>query len=205
MHPSGSRARKAILASLVLLGCADLAALNFAAGPAWVKARASAELPPEAPPSARVATRPPQPPDRSEAPEAGRIAATAAAAPTPAPGAPAEMPRGSRPSATMVRFPTASAAVDQGAALILLGVAQRMREDPSLRVVLRGFADERGTREFNQWLSLRRAEAVAEFCQRAGIAADRITSTGQGAAQPLDGTGTPEALARNRRVEIVWR
>jgi outer membrane protein OmpA-like peptidoglycan-associated protein len=113
--------------------------------------------------------------------------------------------QGQRPSATVVRFATASAAITDATSLVLVGVIRQLEQQPTLRVVLRGFADERGGAEFNAWLSLRRAQAVAEVLEHSGIAAGRISVTGQGSSQPVDTSGTPDALAANRRVEIVWR
>ncbi|MBI1774243.1 MAG: OmpA family protein [Proteobacteria bacterium] len=57
-------------------------------------------------------------------------------------------------------------------------------------------------REQELRLSLDRAGAVASELLRQGVAPERITATGVGAAEPLVVAGSPQAEAQNRRVEI---
>ena len=66
-----------------------------------------------------------------------------------------------------------------------------------------GHADLVGPEEYNLALSLRRADAVRDYLINGGIAADRITVSGRGEAEPAVPTpeGVPEA--RNRRVEVI--
>jgi OOP family OmpA-OmpF porin len=65
-----------------------------------------------------------------------------------------------------------------------------------------GHADEVGTEEYNLSLSERRAQAVADYMVEAGLGADIMTVKGFGESMPLAEGDTPEAHARNRRVEI---
>jgi outer membrane protein OmpA-like peptidoglycan-associated protein len=65
-----------------------------------------------------------------------------------------------------------------------------------------GHADEVGTEEYNQRLSERRAQAVADYMIEAGISSDILTVKGFGETMPLVEGDSPEAHARNRRVEI---
>ena len=65
-----------------------------------------------------------------------------------------------------------------------------------------GHADEVGTDEYNLSLSERRARAVADYMVEAGLGAEIMTIKGFGESMPLAEGDSPEAHARNRRVEI---
>jgi len=54
----------------------------------------------------------------------------------------------------------------------------------------------------NWELSTARAVAVVKFLIAQGIPAERLAAAGFGEFQPLDASGTTEALARNRRIEL---
>jgi len=70
-------------------------------------------------------------------------------------------------------------------------------------VHLHGYADEIGSEEYNMVLSAERAGEVAGFIEESlGIPAGRLAVHWHGEAQPVDRSGTPEALAKNRRVEL---
>jgi len=65
-----------------------------------------------------------------------------------------------------------------------------------------GHADEVGTDEYNLSLSERRAQAVADYMVSAGLSSEIMTVKGFGESMPLAEGDSPEAHARNRRVEI---
>jgi len=74
---------------------------------------------------------------------------------------------------------------------------------PVYQVVVEGHADDRGTAEYNQLLSLRRADSVRkELVDKYGIAAARISTVGFGLTRPIAGNSTAEERMKNRRVEI---
>lgn len=67
-----------------------------------------------------------------------------------------------------------------------------------------GHTDGKGTDEYNQGLSERRAEAVKEFLiKEAGVNATRIKAVGHGKTKPVADNATEEGRAQNRRVEIL--
>lgn len=76
---------------------------------------------------------------------------------------------------------------------------------PAPEVVVIGHTDTVGTMQYNDNLSLQRAEKVRDELVKLGIAADRIQIAGRGKREPLIKTldGSPEP--RNRRVEISVR
>jgi OOP family OmpA-OmpF porin len=74
---------------------------------------------------------------------------------------------------------------------------------PSYLVVVIGHADDRGTEEYNQRLSLRRADNVRNaLIGKYKVAADRISTVGFGETLPIAENTTAEGRALNRRVEI---
>jgi OOP family OmpA-OmpF porin len=87
----------------------------------------------------------------------------------------------------------------------LESVVQQMKDNPSLKVHVRGHSDRMGSREHNLELSRKRAASVENFLHGSGIAGSRITTEAMGGRKPVDPNNTPEGWARNRRVEIEWR
>ncbi len=69
-------------------------------------------------------------------------------------------------------------------------------------ITISGHTDARGSQQYNQSLSERRARAVADYLIGAGLAAERFTVEGLGEAYPLDTGSSDAAHARNRRVEL---
>jgi peptidoglycan-associated lipoprotein len=70
-------------------------------------------------------------------------------------------------------------------------------------VNLLGRADSRGTPEYNMALSDRRAQAVKEYLQRAGIPSPRLITVPRG---ELDASGTDDASwSKDRRVDSEWQ
>jgi outer membrane protein OmpA-like peptidoglycan-associated protein len=73
------------------------------------------------------------------------------------------------------------------------------------RIEVAGNADRTGTESYNQALSLRRAEAVAEEMQRWGVPRSVIDIRAYGDTRPLVPTAAGVREPQNRRVEIVYR
>jgi outer membrane protein OmpA-like peptidoglycan-associated protein len=182
-----------------------------AAAPAT--AAAPAALPPPVPPQADPAALPtPEP-----APEAGAArsppapvvpaeppAPAPAEPPAPAP-APAPAVRPPLPAPVLVtRFSTGSAALSAGQLAQIEGAARALRRHPELRASVRGHADARGSDTENTPLSEERAAAVTAALRARGVEAERLQTLGSGSQNPLDEAETTAALARNRRVEIVF-
>jgi outer membrane protein OmpA-like peptidoglycan-associated protein len=68
-----------------------------------------------------------------------------------------------------------------------------------------GHADRSGTNEYNQGLSQRRAQAVADLMTSMGIAQTAITTAARGEEQPRVPTEDGVRELQNRRVEISVR
>ncbi|WP_292106891.1 OmpA family protein [Brevundimonas sp.] len=77
-------------------------------------------------------------------------------------------------------------------------------DDAEIRI--EGHTDSRGTADYNQSLSERRAEAVADFLGERGVSRDRLSTEGFGATRPVAPDAAPDDEAghqRNRRVEVI--
>lgn len=78
--------------------------------------------------------------------------------------------------------------------------ALRGKEQP---MVVYGYTDNVGARDYNMDLSQRRASAVRDYLVSRGIPQDLITAQGKGPDSPLSDNNSIEGRAANRRVEIV--
>ena len=78
-----------------------------------------------------------------------------------------------------------------------------LRENSSVNVVVKGHADERGTREYNLALGERRANAAKDYLMTYGISADRISVISYGKERPVDSGSNPLSWSKNRRSVTV--
>ena len=103
-----------------------------------------------------------------------------------------------------VNFDTDSSVVNNRYFSEIERVADYMAMNGKATVVIEGHTDSRGSEKYNQWLSAKRAKAVAEVLEnRFGIEGSRISSKGFGESAPMVANDTPENMATNRRVIAV--
>jgi outer membrane protein OmpA-like peptidoglycan-associated protein len=77
------------------------------------------------------------------------------------------------------------------------------KADNRFFIVVEGFTDKTGNKEYNETLSQRRADGVVQYLVAKGdIPIYRIHTIGLGDQKPVDEGNTREARARNRRVEV---
>ena len=69
-------------------------------------------------------------------------------------------------------------------------------------VVIEGHSSSDGNKEFNQFLSEKRAESVKEYLINLGVPANRIKTKGYGSDKPLFVENSFENRILNRRVEV---
>jgi outer membrane protein OmpA-like peptidoglycan-associated protein len=92
--------------------------------------------------------------------------------------------------------------------LTLDDVVKLMKEQPSAKLVITGYADILGSEAYNKKLSQMRADEVKHYLTTKGIEGKRLKATGAGSANYLainsnaDGTDNPEGRKYNRRVEL---
>jgi len=102
-----------------------------------------------------------------------------------------------------ILFAVDSAQVNSGLRGDLLTVSNSLQNYPGSTVQVIGHTDNTGEAGYNQRLSERRANAVADVLMDGGVAFSRINAVGRGEDQPSASNLTPEGRAQNRRVEIV--
>ncbi|WP_317056647.1 OmpA family protein [Roseovarius rhodophyticola] len=102
-----------------------------------------------------------------------------------------------------ILFDVDSAAVFPALRTDLLKVAESMQNYPDTTVQVIGHTDNSGGAAYNQALSERRANSVADVLMDGGVDFSRIQTFGRGEDQPIASNLTAEGKAQNRRVEIV--
>jgi OOP family OmpA-OmpF porin len=156
----------------------------------------------------------PPPPAPAPAPAPAAPAPAPAAAPAPAPvAAPAPTPA-PKPKAQKVTL-AADVLFDFDKSVIKPAYKDRLDNlsgqvsNINLEVVIAiGHADQIGTLQYNQKLSVRRAEAAKAYLVSKGIEANRIYTEGKGETQPvkacprMSGMALIDCLSPNRRVEL---
>ncbi|MCG8686427.1 MAG: OmpA family protein [Desulfobacterales bacterium] len=81
-------------------------------------------------------------------------------------------------------------------------VAMILEKNPAMSIELQGHTDNVGTEAYNMGLSMRRANAVADYLVKKGILRNRMATTGFGFSKPVALNGTDFGRSLNRRVEI---
>ena len=75
---------------------------------------------------------------------------------------------------------------------------------PDASFSIEGHTDSVGTKEFNQGLSERRANAVVDYLSSKEVSSDRLNAVGFGENNPIDTNVNSAGRANNRRVEILF-
>ena len=104
-----------------------------------------------------------------------------------------------------IRFESGRATIDPDSAGLLDRLIETALRCPSANIEIAGHTDADGEDGFNQALSEKRAQAVADFLVKAGLPAERFTAMGYGSTQPVASNDTDEGKAQNRRIDFVVR
>lgn len=104
---------------------------------------------------------------------------------------------------TTVYFATNARSPQANMLPFLQEVADAMRRDSSLVLRVEGHADHRGSTEYNEELAADRADSIIDIIEGAGIARPRLQSVSYGERRPVRSGTSGDALAVNRRVEII--
>jgi OOP family OmpA-OmpF porin len=73
------------------------------------------------------------------------------------------------------------------------------------KLAIIGHTDSMGADEYNQGLSERRAQSVADYMQTFGVQPADMTVMGKGESMPVADNGTDAGRSKNRRVEIMTK
>lgn len=127
------------------------------------------------------------------------------AAPPPAPPPPVAVPAQAPARSYLVFFDWDKAMLTDRARQIIKDAADNSSRVQYTRIDVNGYTDTSGTPQYNQGLSVRRAQAVAAELVRDGVPANAITARGFGDTVLLVPTGQGVREPQNRRVEIIIR
>src|SRR5262249_59095514 len=103
-----------------------------------------------------------------------------------------------------VLFDTAAATLKPGAASTLDRVAAFMKQNDGTKVIVEGHTDSRGSAEYNQQLSERRAQSVADALAFRGVDRNRVEPVGRGKELPVASNDNAAGQQQNRRVELIF-
>jgi outer membrane protein OmpA-like peptidoglycan-associated protein len=81
-------------------------------------------------------------------------------------------------------------------------LAEFLKKHPDRQVLIEGHTDDIGSNSYNENLSRRRAEAVANALAALGVPSPRVTAVGYGESYPVASNSTDTNRALNRRVEV---
>lgn len=121
------------------------------------------------------------------------------APPAPPPPAPPKM----EPANFIVFFDFDSSSVNEGAAQVLNLVKSKYGDYKDGSISLVGHTDTSGSVEYNERLSLARANNVRFALIEMGVPASAFSVDAQGESNPLEATGDSVRNPQNRRVEIT--
>ena len=82
--------------------------------------------------------------------------------------------------------------------------AKYLVANPTQKIRIEGYTDERGTVEYNIALGDRRAQAVRRYLLFQGVTAEQISTVSYGESHPADSGHDETAWAKNRRAVIVY-
>jgi outer membrane protein OmpA-like peptidoglycan-associated protein len=102
-----------------------------------------------------------------------------------------------------VLFDTAKYDLRPSAREKLAKIAGIVLAHPGLQLEIEGHTDDRGSEEYNQQLSEKRASAVKDYLVQQGISPLSVVARGYGESMPLADNQTASGRQRNRRVELV--
>jgi len=101
-----------------------------------------------------------------------------------------------------VNFKSNQATLTDDSKSILEEAYKALLLNPDVRVEISGYTDNVGSDEYNQKLSLRRAQAVKNWLVQRGIASNRMKTVGKGEMEPVASNDTAQGRAQNRRIEF---
>lgn len=179
-------------------GAAIIMAVSLTAGACAKKAPEPPPPAPTAPPAAETKPTPPPPPPPPP--------------PAPQPAAPTEdeifakktleQLNADKPLAD-VFFAYDSTELSEESRANLQKNLQWLNRWKSTKIMVEGHADSRGTNEYNLALAERRADAVRDYLQSLGLAADRVTIVSKGEEQPTCTQETESCWQQNRRGHFI--
>jgi outer membrane protein OmpA-like peptidoglycan-associated protein len=102
-----------------------------------------------------------------------------------------------------ITFNTDSAELQSNFYKVLNSVTLVLKQYDKTIVEIAGHTDNTGSTTYNQALSERRANSVAQYLESQGVDSQRVMAVGAGEGHPIAPNNTPEGRQANRRVELT--
>jgi len=93
--------------------------------------------------------------------------------------------------------------IREDAAPVLEDNARWLKNHQTVKILIEGHCDERGTEEYNLALGERRAKSTMDYLVSLGIPIEKIRIISYGKSQPLDPGHDESAWAKNRRAQFL--
>jgi outer membrane protein OmpA-like peptidoglycan-associated protein len=101
-----------------------------------------------------------------------------------------------------IAFAFDSAEILPASAAVLDELFKGLRGDSSTRIAIESHTSSEGTKDYNERLSQRRAQAVVADLVRRGLPSQRPTAVGIGERRPIATNNDESGRSLNRRVEV---
>lgn len=201
--------RYALAVGLLVVGIADLAAIDLVLLPRYFAQPTRVVLPQSPSPPVAVA---PEVAPAGGLPQANPPVAESPPPPAPIQPPPAEVAPPQPASANLaesefphVLFARNTSWLSPGAKEILGRLAATLSENPSRRVAISGHTDDVGPEDLNRALSVERAHRCGRWLEGHGVDPERMDIQGFGSTRPVGNDRSLEAQVQNRRVELDLR
>jgi len=102
-----------------------------------------------------------------------------------------------------ILFVTNSSELQPAAKANIESLSRILNKYPDTNILIEGDTDNQGSTEYNQKLSERRAQSVADYQKGQGVAGSRISTVGLGEMHPVGSNETAAGRQQNRRVEVA--
>ncbi len=102
-----------------------------------------------------------------------------------------------------ILFETNSSELQSGAKANIESLSKILNKYPDTNILIEGDTDDQGSDEYNQKLSERRAQSVADYQKLQGVPGSRISTVGLGESNPVASNATASGRQQNRRVEVA--
>lgn len=103
----------------------------------------------------------------------------------------------------MIHFDYDKFFVREDAKPVLEANARWLNKWTSVRILIEGHCDERGTEEYNLALGEKRAKSTQDYLISLGVSADRMKIISYGKSQPIDPGHNETAWQLNRRAQFL--
>ena len=103
----------------------------------------------------------------------------------------------------MIHFDFDKFFIREDAKPVLEATAEWLKQYSTVKILLEGYCDERGTEEYNLALGEKRAKSTFDYLVSLGITPNRMITVSYGKSQPLDQGHNEIAWQKNRRTQFT--